>query len=97
MNNKRRNETKKAIEGLTNELSAVIEKYHEIFEALRDEEQECFDNMPEGLQYSERGEKMEEIISCFDEVIGNLEDVSTVTDNMGIDSLVEEAEIEMWD
>ena len=97
MNNKRRNETKKAIEGLTNELSAVIEKYHEIFEALRDEEQECLDNLPEGLQSSEKGQKMEDIIYYFDEVIGNLEDVSTVTDNMGIDSLVEEAEIEMWD
>ena len=31
-------------------------------ECIRDEEQEAFDNLPESIQYSERGERMEEYI-----------------------------------
>lgn len=43
-------------------------------EALRDEEQECFDNMPENLQHSERGEMAEEAISNLDEALDSLEE-----------------------
>jgi len=36
---------------------------------LRDQEQECFDNLPESLQSAERGERMEECIGELDELI----------------------------
>ena len=42
-------------------------------EGVCDEESEAFDNLPEGLQESERGEKMEEAIS-------NLEDAKEYVD-----------------
>ena len=32
--------------------------------------------MPEGLQYSERGERMEEIISYIEDAVGSLEEVN---------------------
>ncbi|MGG7621296.1 hypothetical protein [Bacillus coreaensis] len=32
-------------------------------ESVKDEEQDAFDNFPEGLQVSERGEAMEDAIS----------------------------------
>jgi hypothetical protein len=33
---------------------------------LATEEQECFDNMPEGLQASENGQRIEEIAQAFE-------------------------------
>lgn len=41
-------------------------------EYIRDEEQEAFDNLPESIQYSERGEKMEEYISSLEEALDNV-------------------------
>lgn len=38
-------------------------------EYIRDEEQEAFDNLPESIQYSERGERMEEYISSLEEAL----------------------------
>ena len=38
-------------------------------ECIRDEEQEAFDNLPESIQYSERGERMEEYISSLEEAL----------------------------
>lgn len=76
MNNTRRAQIRKALE--------MIETAKSILEEMADEEQECFDNLPEGLQESERGEQMEEnaynlveayegladIMDTIDEVIG---------------------------
>ena len=47
-------------------IQRIIDKIEELrsdIEALRDEEQEAFDNLPESLQYSEKGERMEEAVS----------------------------------
>ena len=68
MNKTRRKEIARAIE--------LMEQAREILEAVRDEEQEAFDNMPESLQGSERGEAMEGYISTLEEVVGSL-DVDT--------------------
>lgn len=61
MNKIRRKEIAKAIE--------LMELAREILESVRDEEQEAFDNMPESLQGSERGEAMEEYIYTLEEAI----------------------------
>jgi hypothetical protein len=67
----------------------LIETIIDILEQQRDEidyvasdEQEAFDNMPEGLQYSERGDTMQENIddlesasSDLDDIISNLNDI----------------------
>ena len=67
---------RKAIDAITDKLLELKEE----LESLRDEE--CYDNLPESLQYSERGEAMEENVSDMDEacdeldtVISNLADV----------------------
>lgn len=44
-------------------------------ETLRDEEQEYFDNMPEGLQGGDKGSAAEEAISNLDEAIGYAEEL----------------------
>lgn len=44
--------------------------------ALRDEEQEYYDNMPEGLQNSERGDRAQQAVDAMENVIGWIEDFS---------------------
>ena len=65
MNKARRKEIARAIE--------LMDEAREILESVMDEEQEAFDNMPESLQCSERGETMEKCIATLDEVVCNLE------------------------
>ena len=67
MNNARR----KAIEKAINILSAQMEE----LESIRDEEQEAYDNLPEGIMYSERGEQMSENCDDLDSAVSNLEDI----------------------
>lgn len=55
MNKQRR----KAIGELHEQISAIMEQLDE----LKDEEQEAYDNTPESLQESERGQAMEEAIN----------------------------------
>jgi len=74
MNDSRR---KKLAEALAKMQDAKV-----IIEEVRDEEQESFDNLSEGLQQGDKGQKMEEIVSQLDEAI-------EACDNA--DSLVNEA------
>lgn len=64
MNKARRKDIARAIE--------LMEQAWGILQTVRDEEQEAFDNMPEGLQSSERGEAMEGYIYTLEEVMDNL-------------------------
>ena len=54
-------------------IIALVEEARERLESVRDEEQEAFDNLPESLQYSERGEAMEDFISIMDEFLDYLD------------------------
>lgn len=45
-----------------------------IIEGVRDDEQEAYDNMPEGLQCSERGEQMYEYVSTLDDAVDSIND-----------------------
>lgn len=47
-------------------------------EAVRDEEQEAYDNMPESLQNSGQGHKMVEVIDGFSEVISAIESLTGI-------------------
>lgn len=47
---------------VTELLSDAIDRLGEI----RDDEQEAFDSMPEGLQYSSRGDAMQEALDVLD-------------------------------
>lgn len=72
MNKQRR----KWINELIDKVTALQDEIDEVLQ----EEQECFDNMPESLQCSERGESaeeaisnLEEALSCIDDCVSNLE------------------------
>lgn len=57
----------------------LLQQACEIIAEVGDEEEEAFDNLPESIQESERGEKMQKYIDTIDEV---LEAVDDVKDNL---------------
>lgn len=44
-------------------------------EDILSEEQDAFDNMPESLQYSDRGETSQDAIDAMENVLSSLEDI----------------------
>lgn len=84
MNKQRRKEIQEVsakIEALRDLLSEIKEET----ERIRDEEQDYYDNMPEGLQSSDRGYAAENAIDQLDNVV-------SVLDDFDIDELVSNLE-----
>lgn len=67
MNKARRKQLEKVVEVLTAQMEEL--------ETIKDEEQEAFDNLPEGIQCTDRGETMEENVDELDSIITDLENV----------------------
>lgn len=67
------------------ELDSLRQEAMEMLQQVIDEEQEAYDNMPESLQYSERGEQLQEYIDSMQGVYDDLDsvDVSSWTDTLG--------------
>lgn len=61
---------RKKISSIVSDLTRIQEE----IESIRDDEQDYFDNMPENLQGSERGEIAESAIDALDAASGNLEE-----------------------
>lgn len=66
MNAQRRKDIEKAVE--------LLYEAKSMLETSLEEEQNAFDNLPEGIQCSERGEKMEEYIGYLEDSISSIED-----------------------
>ena len=66
MNNARRKE----IEKITADLEAIKER----IEALQEEEQDAFDNLPESIQYGEQNKKMQSAIDNLEYAADNIQD-----------------------
>lgn len=74
MNAMRRKQLAKAIQ--------MIYDAQEIIEMVKEEEQDSYDNLPEGIQDSERGETMYENIDTLGEISDNLIDYTTTLEEM---------------
>jgi predicted nucleic acid-binding Zn-ribbon protein len=70
---------RKTIEDIRGNLQNELER----IESERDAEQEKFDNMPESLQNSDKGQAMEEGISTLDEAIEGVQSAIDALDNIG--------------
>lgn len=73
MNNARR----KAITDLVNQLDELKGKLEDLkseVESIKDEEQEYYNNMPESLQGSEKGQNAEHADSCFETAVDKLDE-----------------------
>ena len=46
-------------------------------EGIRDEEQEAYDNLPEGLESSKTADKLEEGVETLEDIISELEGIDT--------------------
>lgn len=55
-------------------LAERLEELKADIEAVLDEEQECFDNMPEAFQEGERGGRAQEIIEALEEAINSMDE-----------------------
>lgn len=60
---------RKALEDLASQLGDILAE----LEALRDEEQEYFDNMPESLQGGDKGSDAEQAIDSMNSAVDSLE------------------------
>lgn len=65
MNNQKREKLKLA-RGFLNKASDIVS-------SVLDDEQDCLDNMPDNLQYSDRYERMEAAISKLEDGLNNIE------------------------
>lgn len=74
MNKDRRKAIRKIIEQL--------EGLKEDLDMVRTEEEEAFDNLPEGFQESERGEAMQEAIDVMDEAYDDMDCIITNLEEM---------------
>ena len=64
-----------------NEAKNQLEKAKEIVAAALEDEQEYFENMPENLQNSERGENSQSAISYLEEAEELFDDIQENIDN----------------
>ena len=71
MNYTRRNILQRIVDDLNSLLTDI--------DMVKDEEQDAYDNMPEGLQYSERGETMQENIDTLESIY---DDMQNIIDNI---------------
>ncbi len=55
------------------EASALLSRASNIISDVLDEEQDCLDNMPENLQYSDRYESMEAAVDRLNDALSELD------------------------
>lgn len=72
MNKQRREKINKAV--------SLLEAAFQIVEMVRDEEQDCLDNIPENLEYSNQYEKMENAVDKLDDAVSSIEDAKEALD-----------------
>lgn len=73
MNKARRASLKLALSKIET-LTAYIEEIKEDLQGVLDEEEEVYENLPESIQGSERGEQMQEYIEALEEAIDSLDE-----------------------
>lgn len=56
-----------------NEIISKLESLRDDLECLQNEEQDYYDNMPENLQCSERGERAEAAVSSLEDALYNID------------------------
>lgn len=71
MNKQRREALKKVV--------GILETAYAELDGLKEEEQEAFDNLSEGLQQSERGQQWENNVSQMQEALDNIESAKDST------------------
>lgn len=74
MNNERR--------GRLRIIKTKLDDLYEQIESVKDDEEYAFDNMPENLQYSMRGEESQDAVDALDEALEKLEEVTDLLEGV---------------
>lgn len=74
MNNARRKQITEAI--------SLIMEANDLLSEVKDDESMAYENLPESLQSSERGDTMQDNISCLEDVISTLEESRSELENI---------------
>lgn len=74
----------KEIRKILADYMGQLEQIQQDIVSLQDEEQEKFDNMPEGFQQGENGQKMKNAIQELDDAVGNIADAISALENASI-------------
>ena len=53
----------------------LLSRAHSDVEAVKDDESDAFENMPEAMKEGEKGSRAEEILEELDEVLSSLDDI----------------------
>jgi DNA repair exonuclease SbcCD ATPase subunit len=75
------------IMGLVGSFGDDLEDIKGGIEAIRDEEQEYYDNMPEGLQNSERGETATNNVEQLETALNSMEELGTFFSELAEETL----------
>lgn len=79
MNKQRRKDLAKVLEYLAAANQPLADAITDL-EGIRDEEQDAYDGMPEGLQSSERGEAAQAAIDAIGEALAAVEEMASQYD-----------------
>ena len=60
----------------------LVSKSEELIDAVKDEETESYENLPDNFRDGDRGEEMQNYIDMMDEVIGYLQDAESVIEQI---------------
>jgi hypothetical protein len=82
MNNARRTEIRSII-GVLDEIGSNIELIRSRIEDVKSDEQDAFDNMPESLHSSERGEASQAALDNLDSALSDLPDIDELIATLG--------------
>ena len=74
MNKNRREKIGKAFE--------LVGTAQEILQAVREEEQEAYENLPDNFRDGEKGEEMQNYMEMIEEAVGYLDDANSVIEQI---------------
>lgn len=81
MNNSRRKELANLIDRIE-AMQGAIDDIKGDLEAVRDDEQEYRDNMPESLGDGDKGQRADEVVSTLDDALGDLGDIESTMETI---------------
>lgn len=81
MNTARRKQIAKIAKSIR-EVQEIMDGIRADIEGIQDEEQEAFDNLPESIQESERGENSQYAIDELEDILSNLDTIKDDVENL---------------
>lgn len=60
----------------------LISQAEEILEEVKEEEEDSYENLPDGFRNGEKGEEMQSYIEMMDEAIGYVQDANSVIEQI---------------